>query len=474
MNNGDDKTQLVDTNIRMNPQFGGGPSLDLYNAGNQNDLGGSPQNGGFHNLKVSDLPNASAASTKWTRIPGTLGLGKLKHNFVNLGHRFKFIKDEDAPSKVGRNLQDMGRILKIVLASTVALICFYMIYQKLFAPPENEFFLEDGTQGLDQGVGGDLSSPAPLNAEADDSLAAQLGIDGLFKEVSNFLGIESAQNDNSLAPLPLPIEETSKASDKTPKPEKKPEVVSSTSMLNSGPKFTEVNGDNGAMFANPYWYLPNKACLLGQGFSRSLSFVEVEEFHKALQHPFFYQRHKLIDGIVSNRLGNSESILREAAYNAPRLWLRMKALIGLAELGYPVQLEDVERALGSDPTYRVSNYFKRFRDRGGLAEQYIMRYAIKIVGDKARRSILQAMRRDLSADNALYLAAAAFDSGSKTKKWLNQSRSLELIPVRDREKLRTEVVRLATVNTPNQGAKNGLNGKALIEESIELIDEPIN
>lgn len=166
---------------------------------------------------------------------------------------------------------------------------------------------------------------------------------------------------------------------------------------------------------NPYWSLPNplETETLGEA---GLSQSQEERWRYALNHPFAYQRYKVIQDIRRARLKGSEFLLSEAL-SQPKFWTRMEALLAMAELGEEVDINTVEGAIGNTRRPLVQNYFRRFNKKASASELYVMRQAVRVVDATARTIILKSLASRRNATNDLYLIAASRDPNEKVKSW---------------------------------------------------------
>ena len=169
------------------------------------------------------------------------------------------------------------------------------------------------------------------------------------------------------------------------------------------------------MSDNPYVDLPNRMLVDKPQFSRAWSPQEEEVWRSGLTHQFAWQHYKTVQDVIVLRLAGSDAILWEAL-NSPRLWVRMKAVIGLAQFGMNVDSDTALRALGDERPSLVANYFKRFTISSTPSERFIMRYALRTVGPHARRHIIKALavRRDELSD--IYLVAGTIDKDYRVKR----------------------------------------------------------
>ena len=167
--------------------------------------------------------------------------------------------------------------------------------------------------------------------------------------------------------------------------------------------------------ANPYWDLPNQVIRKKPGSNR-ISFEERRVLESGINHEFFYQRFKTVEEIRGLGLAGASFILRQALAEK-KFWIRMYAVMGLAEFGEPVDVDMVDLAIGDARPDLVANFFKRFRAQRSEGELYVMREALKVVDASARRVILEVL--DQTDDNlrGLYLVAGTYDPGAGIREY---------------------------------------------------------
>ncbi len=177
---------------------------------------------------------------------------------------------------------------------------------------------------------------------------------------------------------------------------------------------------------NPYRDLRNAYDVPPLALGKVWTKDQQQELRTQQRHPFHYQRYRLIGDVAEKRLKGSEVILWEAL-KSKKLWIRMKAVMGLADFGFPLQTKkevlalhtkSVVIALGKEPSERVENFFKRFITKNTSGERYVMREAMRVVDKRSRFVILQALARVNDRMTPQYLAAAAKDPSKKIERWV--------------------------------------------------------
>ncbi len=190
--------------------------------------------------------------------------------------------------------------------------------------------------------------------------------------------------------------------------------------------------------SNPYLELPNPAPRDKIQFARAWSVQEEEVWRSGLTHQFVWQQYKTVQDVVSLRLAGSDAILWEALNN-PRLWIRMKAVVGLVKLGMNVGDNAVLQALGEERPSLLANYFKRFTVKNDAAERFVMRYALHTVGPRARRHIIQALVVGRDELSGLYLVAATLDKDRRVSGWAQAELQRRSLPPGEVEEYRSQV-----------------------------------
>lgn len=179
---------------------------------------------------------------------------------------------------------------------------------------------------------------------------------------------------------------------------------------------SKVGVDSRGVPLNPYWSLPNQ--LEGEipSLGRVWSAQEEDSWRAGIMHRFLWQRYRTVEIVKEERLAGSEAIFLEAL-NESKLWLRMKAVMGLADFGFSVSFAATEKALGDAPTAQVQKFLKRFVKKSTVGERYILRQIIRLVDEKSRRIILAALSKYPSRLRDLYLVAGSYDPGRRVAMW---------------------------------------------------------
>lgn len=187
-----------------------------------------------------------------------------------------------------------------------------------------------------------------------------------------------------------------------------------------------------------YLELPNTLASKKLQFARAWSMQEEEVWRSGLTHQFAWQQYKAVQDVITMKLAGSDAILWEALNN-PRLWTRMKALTGLVKFGANVDSDTVLRALGEERPSLIANYFKRFTIRNDAAQRFIMRYALRMVGPRARLHIIRALVVGADELSDLYLVAATRDLDRRVSRWAEAKLKSKNLPPDVLEKYRNQV-----------------------------------
>gem|GEM_PF-6949808 len=164
----------------------------------------------------------------------------------------------------------------------------------------------------------------------------------------------------------------------------------------------------------PYALLPNPLEGRRQASSRTWTAAEEEVWRAGLSHRFNYQRYKTVQDVTAMKLGGSEAILWDALEER-KLWTRMRAAMGLADMGIVISTAVVEKALGNARADAVAGYFKRFARYATPGQIYVMREALKVAAPKGRIAILAALNQLEDKYRNIYFAAATQDAAPEVQ-----------------------------------------------------------
>jgi hypothetical protein len=233
---------------------------------------------------------------------------------------------------------------------------------------------------------------------------------------------------------------------------------------------------------NPYWNLPNTNATASIPPSRPWTKEEQQQWSAAMGHKFYYQRVRAIEQVRQTPLDGNEAILR-TGLEQKKFWTRMAAVLALAERGVQLDVSDVEKAFGEARDDLVVNYLKRFQRPLEDYEQHLLLHAMKVVGSRARLSIVQTLEHKPDPIIDLYLTAATFDPSVEISAVATTALQRRSIPA-DIQTVYREAVMSASVITdsilakkPEEApssdsiAKDAPEKKTLLVTTVEYLDE---
>jgi hypothetical protein len=141
----------------------------------------------------------------------------------------------------------------------------------------------------------------------------------------------------------------------------------------------------------------------------SLSADQEATFKAGLAHEFNYQHYKTVLDLAAINAPGSEEMLRQAL-ESKKFWIRMRALIALADMGDEVTDNDVREALGDAHSELRARFFKRFEKSAcSVGCFYVARAALKHLDASGRDQALKVVSREASDIRDVYMIAATFD-----------------------------------------------------------------
>ena len=151
-----------------------------------------------------------------------------------------------------------------------------------------------------------------------------------------------------------------------------------------------------------------------------------------LSHHFIYQQYVGVLEVSALRAKGSEELLR-IALESKKFWTRMRALIGLADLGEDITDDDVKLALGDAHSELRARFFKRFeKSPCSLGCFYVTRAALSHLDELGRAQAIKVIAREKSEVRDLFMVAATYDKSdlvkSAAEEWLVYH-SVELSPL---------------------------------------------
>ena len=159
--------------------------------------------------------------------------------------------------------------------------------------------------------------------------------------------------------------------------------------------------------------------------AEQLTVDQEEAFRAKLGHEFNYQRYQGVLDLAASRARGSEDMLREAL-ESKKLWTRMRALMGLADLGEEISADEVQLALGSTHSELRARFFERFEKSPCSPGCYfVARATLPYLDALGRAEVIRVIARESSAVRDLYLVAATYDQADLVKKaaadWLDKN-----------------------------------------------------
>ena len=148
----------------------------------------------------------------------------------------------------------------------------------------------------------------------------------------------------------------------------------------------------------------------------NLSADQEATFKAGLTHEFNYQRYKTVLDLAAINAPGSEELLRQAL-ESKKFWIRMRALIALADMGEELSDDDVRDALGNAHSELRARFFKRFeKSPCSVGCFYVARAALKHLDPRGREQALKVVSRESSDIRDVYLVAATFDGHEMVQK----------------------------------------------------------
>ena len=198
-----------------------------------------------------------------------------------------------------------------------------------------------------------------------------------------------------------------------------PPIIASASLPITTDQFSseaEINesSDTNSQ-ASPYHYLQNDLPDL-PSMERIWTAQEEEAWRRGIASQFRWQRFKTVREVKEKRHLQSRVILWDALKDSG-FWIRMQALMGLAEFGVKIESHNIRSAIANVRSSLISNFFKRFYDKNSEGERYVLRYALRVVGPRARYHIIKTLWRSGKEieDHGLYIIAALEDSDPRVR-----------------------------------------------------------
>ena len=142
---------------------------------------------------------------------------------------------------------------------------------------------------------------------------------------------------------------------------------------------------------------------------KNFSTDQEASFKAGLNHEFNYQRYKTVLDLAADHAPGSQELLREAL-ESRKFWIRMRALIALADLGDEISDADVAQALGDAHSELRARFFKRFEKAPcSVGCFYVARASLKQLDARGRSQVLKVIAREGSDVRDVYMIAATMD-----------------------------------------------------------------
>jgi hypothetical protein len=245
-----------------------------------------------------------------------------------------------------------------------------------------------------------------LSGESDDPLQ---NVQLFIFNIGAMVGLEKSNPDLSFVAQPETL----------PKIESQAPM---TELLSSEVTVLEalsVQVDNEEVFRNPYWYLSNPLEAHPQGLGRPMTGRDEETYRKGLNHEYVYQAYRVVRLMRSQRLQGAERVLIDAI-NHQKFWTRMEAIIALAEFGFEINIDTVERAIANVDPYLVAHYFKRSLAKPSPGALYVLKQAIRLADAPGRLMVLKVLSAQGWHKHGHYLAAATLDQSPMIQTWIQE------------------------------------------------------
>jgi hypothetical protein len=160
----------------------------------------------------------------------------------------------------------------------------------------------------------------------------------------------------------------------------------------------------------------------GQALPRGTTLTSDQEasFRAGLSHEFHYQRYKTVMDLAALHAPGSQELLREALASK-KFWLRMRALIALADMGDDITDDDVKQALGNTHSELRSRFFKRFeKSPCSVGCYFVARASMKHLDAPGRTQLVKVVARERSDAAEAFMVAATFDGDQMVRATANE------------------------------------------------------
>ncbi|MDD9951221.1 MAG: hypothetical protein OXT67_06600, partial [Zetaproteobacteria bacterium] len=154
----------------------------------------------------------------------------------------------------------------------------------------------------------------------------------------------------------------------------------------------------------------------------SWSANQEQNWRTRISHIYPYQRFATVQEVITAQYTESTVILWEALEDEG-FWIRMYALMGLAEFGIKTSMQDLQTALKGVSKGRVYRFIKRFEVDSTSGQRHILRKLIGYVSPRMRISILNAIalgEEDIAINKNFLEAAVRHDPSTNVRRRAKQ------------------------------------------------------
>lgn len=269
-----------------------------------------------------------------------------------------------------------------------------------------------------------------FTGESDDPLE---NVGSAVEEIFSMLGLveEDPYGFDQSFQEPAPLPRAPKELQQEPAPEASATALDSSNPLEEPAPLpqNELLEVEEEIFANPYWYISNPLLPHSAPMGSPMGGKDEERYRAGLDHEYVYQAYRSVRMMRFERKKGAESVLFDAVAHR-KFWVRMEALVALAEFGFELDLETIEQALQGVRPYLVSYYFKRYLKNPSSGGLYVLKQAIRLADAPGRLMVLKVLSRRHWRGHEHYLAAATLDTSPMIQKWLQDE--LEYHPLSGR------------------------------------------
>lgn len=167
----------------------------------------------------------------------------------------------------------------------------------------------------------------------------------------------------------------------------------------------------------------------------SWSADQEQNWRARIKHRFPYQRLLVVEEVISAQYSESTVILWEAI-NDQGFWIRMFALMGLADFGLATSIKNLETAVGDASAGELHRFTMKFQHKSTPGQRYILRQLLAYSPARTRQSILKSLNTGNIDSNVNFKTLqTAFESDPSTKVRKLAARLLEEMADRPAEEL---------------------------------------